>query len=174
VNGHDLPAPNDGWSNPLTAEQQMRRLNKIAAALWAARDRFEVWPRKVAISVEPFDGAVQISFHVHQPNELADAQAVVRSLAFAPEGDRVRVGMDHHHRWYGMFAGFRAYVVWVEVAEVRDTQGRDQLPAGVGVGNAEADAALTFDPAAYVNPYASVPADELSSAAQQWQNENRS
>lgn len=139
-NGHSLPEPVDGRTpHRNTPEWQLRRLNRIASALWEARpllgddDRF-------AISVNPDRADVQVDIHVHQPAELADALALVERLGWDVEQNRVRVGMAHHHRWHGTLGGYRAYVVWIEQPAAVDTQGRDDLPADVGIGNRQADA----------------------------------
>lgn len=140
-NGFELADPDDGPTrSDMTVEQQLRRLNRITYALWTIGRPLIGSTLPVAISVSPDQESTQINMHVHAPAELAEVQQLIERLGWDPEQNRVRVGMSHHHRWYGMLAGYRAYAVWLEQPTVVDTQGRDPLPAGVGTGDRQADA----------------------------------
>lgn len=135
-----LPEPVDG-PTPFrtTLEWQLRRLNRMSSALWEVKELL-AGSDLLSITLHPNDASVQIHVHVGRPAERALAEDLVRALGWDPEADVVRSGMVKYHYWYGVLAGFRAYAVWSEYPAASDSQGREQLPAEVGVGNAAADA----------------------------------
>jgi hypothetical protein len=132
-------SPADGFRYPVSTVQQLRRVNRLGNALWAHREMLGSLLRgRVEVQVFPYQDDAQIVFHVHAPAELEDATALVDALGFEPS-KAVRHGRTLQHYWYGEFEGFRGRVVWVEHDRSRDTEGRDPLPAGVGVGDQYAD-----------------------------------
>jgi len=140
INAYDLPTPADGERPiPMTVPFQLRRLNRIASVLWEARERIGDDPA-IRIALDLDSGYTQIHFNIHRGGRLVAEQLAAR-LGWDVEADVKRAGMTRQHWWFGMVGGFRAQLVWIEEAEPVDTQGRDQLPADVGIGDAAADAA---------------------------------
>ncbi len=113
-NAFELPEPADeAPRTERTPAWQLRRLNRIAAALWEARPLIGN-DALIAISVTPDMAGTQIDFHVHQPAEREVAQQLAERLGWDPEADVRQVGAGRHHLWHGMLGGFRAYAVWIE------------------------------------------------------------
>jgi hypothetical protein len=140
MKAHDLPEPVDG-PTPIrnTPEWQARRMNRLADAIWQAVPLLGKDDR-IAISLTPDSGHTQITIHVHAPADLIVAESMVFRLGWDVEAEIKRFGMTRHYLWHGMIGGFRAYAVWVESPAPVDSQGREELPAGVGVGDRAADA----------------------------------
>jgi len=138
-NPFELPEAADGKvPSPMTVPFQLRRLNRIASALWEARDLIGNDPA-IRIEVDLDSGYSQVHLATYQAGREVAEQLAGR-LGWDVEANVRRNGMTRQHWWHGMIGGFRAQLVWIEEPEVVDTQGRDQLPADVGIGNAAADA----------------------------------
>jgi len=140
INAWDLPQAADGRTpSPMTVEFQLRRLNRIASALWDLRPQIGEDPG-IRLSIDLDSDYSQIHLSFGDSADRAVAEQLAGRLGWDVEADVRRVGMTKQHWWYGMLGGFRTQLVWIEGPEVVDTQGREQLPADVGVGNAAADA----------------------------------
>ena len=86
-NGYELPEPDDGRTpHRNTPEWQLRRLNRIAAALWDARPLLGNDGR-VSVSVRPDDQATQVNIHVHSVESVRIG--VHKHRCTSPLNDRV-------------------------------------------------------------------------------------
>lgn len=153
--GYHLPEPADGPTPQRPGlEWQLRRLNRIATDLWEAKEALGGSDR-LAVAVHPDSKHMQVSMHLHAPAVEVEALAIVGRLGWDAEPFLDRNGITVHHRWHGMLGGFRASLVWIEEPAAVDSQGREVLPAGVGVGDRAADAehvrVLEFLPAGLVD-----------------------
>lgn len=139
INAWDLPEAADGRTpSPMTVEFQLRRLNRIASALWEARALIGDDPA-IRIEVDLDSGYAQIHLAAYQAGRDVAEQLAGR-LGWDVEADVRPTGINRQHWWHGLIGGFRAQLVWIEVPELVDSQGRDQLPADVGIGDSAADA----------------------------------
>jgi hypothetical protein len=140
IDGFELPEPADGrvpW--PREMGFQLRRMNRIASALFSARPVLGELS-ELGISAHPDSDHAQIHLHLSRRGSEAMADELVARLGWDPEPSIRRHGVTRQWYWHGMLGGFRAYLVWVEEPDQVDSQGRDALPAGVGVGDRAADA----------------------------------
>jgi hypothetical protein len=130
----------DGFEYPMTVQQQLMRLNRIAILLWERRSILEdgMVRGRVAVDVTPDLSHVQITVWAHAPAELSDAASLADSLGLDPD-KQTRHGRTLQHYWVGELGGFKTQLCWLERDHSRDTQGRAPLPAGVGVGDRVAD-----------------------------------
>lgn len=113
---HDLPEPGDGptpYEN--TIEWQLRRLNRISAALWDVKHRFGD-TKQLAMIVYPNAADHQIYIHIHSPADRAAADRLIADLGFDPEPVSRPHGDTVQHNWAGMLSGYRTRVCWVEPA----------------------------------------------------------
>ena len=140
IQAHELPEPRDGRNPvPTRVEFQLRRINRIASALFGLRETLGEHP-SIRVAVQPDSDYVQVEFAVTSPGERSVAEGLVARLGWDPEPTSRRSGLSRVFYWHGMADGFRACVSWVERPASVDTQGRADLPAGVGVGDQAADA----------------------------------
>lgn len=138
-NAWDLPEAADGRTpSPMTVEFQLRRINRIAAVLWEARPQLGEDPA-IRIDVDADSSYAQIHLTAHTDDRSVADQLAAR-LGWDVEADVRPVGINRQHWWHGLIGGFRAQLVWIEVPELVDSQGRDRLPADVGIGDSAADA----------------------------------
>jgi hypothetical protein len=136
-----VTAPADGFEYPMTVQQQLMRLNRIAILLWERRTILEdgIARGRVAVDVTPDLSHVQVTFWVHPPAELSDAASLADSLGLDPD-KQTRQGRTLQHYWTGSLGrSVKAQLCWLERDHSRDTQGRPPLPVGVGVGDRAAD-----------------------------------
>lgn len=122
--------PDDGFTFPLTAEQQLRRLNRISAVLWDYAATLNDMGH-VVIGVDPAMQDEQISLHLFG-TDLQGAAGAADALGLDSTRVPEFVGAKVHHRWYGTLTGFGVRLVWIEEPAPVDTQGREDLPADAG------------------------------------------
>jgi|SRR5687768_7371212 len=123
----------------LSTEKQLERLDYMRQAaeyIVPAFREFEAKGLRVELAFDPARESVgeHITIHVHTPAERSDGQRLADLLGWTETGQTF-VRDSIHYRWFGVVKGFRARLLVVESRrDARDTQGRDPLPKGVGVG----------------------------------------